>query len=280
MASAGRATAATWRPAAHRDRRGGRHHRRPVDRRARHPADDADVPHRRRGRPRHHRGPAAGRGAVRGPGPEGQGRDQPHRWRRRGGPRHPDAVKVVSREAYDTSLTFRRCRGPARPGRTVTANQVLARARQGRPTEVQAGRRDLSRTATRRRPGEEEVEREYRHPPRREAEGREAGEEIRPAPRSPTANRSAGVPRHRARTPSSADLVKEVQKVYRSQGVTMNDKHIEIDRPADAPEGPDRPARRRRPPADELIEGLRVEEANDWVLAEGGEPRRPNRPAG
>ena len=28
-------------------RRGGRHHRRPVDRRARHPADDADLPHRR-----------------------------------------------------------------------------------------------------------------------------------------------------------------------------------------------------------------------------------------
>ena len=31
-------------------RRGGRHHRRPVDRRARHPADHADVPHRRRRR--------------------------------------------------------------------------------------------------------------------------------------------------------------------------------------------------------------------------------------
>ena len=30
-------------------RRGGRHHRRAVDRRARHPADDADLPHRRRG---------------------------------------------------------------------------------------------------------------------------------------------------------------------------------------------------------------------------------------
>ena len=29
-------------------RRGGRHHRRTVDRRARHPADHADVPHRRR----------------------------------------------------------------------------------------------------------------------------------------------------------------------------------------------------------------------------------------
>ena len=68
--------------------RGGRHHRRPVDRRARHAADDADVPHRRRRRGRgHHRRPAARRGAVRGPHPQGQGRDQPHRRDRRDRPR-------------------------------------------------------------------------------------------------------------------------------------------------------------------------------------------------
>ena len=67
-----------------RDRRGGRHHRRPVHRRARHAADHADVPHRRRRRPGHHAGPAARRGAVRGPDPQGQGRDQPHRRHRRG----------------------------------------------------------------------------------------------------------------------------------------------------------------------------------------------------
>ena len=47
-ASAGCATAWTWRPAAGRGGHGGRHHRRPVDRRAGHAADDADVPHRRR----------------------------------------------------------------------------------------------------------------------------------------------------------------------------------------------------------------------------------------
>ena len=56
-----------------RARRRGRHHRRPVDRRAGHAADDADVPHRRRRRPRHHAGPAARRRAVRGAQAEGPG---------------------------------------------------------------------------------------------------------------------------------------------------------------------------------------------------------------
>ena len=48
------------------DRRRGRHRRRPVDRRARHAADHAYVPHRRRRRRGHHARPPARRGAVRG----------------------------------------------------------------------------------------------------------------------------------------------------------------------------------------------------------------------
>ena len=64
------------------DRRRGRHHRRAVDRRARHAADDADVPHRRRRRRGHHARPAARRGAVRGAQAEGPGEDR--RGRRRG----------------------------------------------------------------------------------------------------------------------------------------------------------------------------------------------------
>ena len=71
-----------------RARRRGRHHRRPVDRRAGHPADDADLPHRRCRRARHHPGPAACRRAVRGaqaegPGRDGRGRRQGRRSRRR-----------------------------------------------------------------------------------------------------------------------------------------------------------------------------------------------------
>ncbi|HXI46687.1 MAG TPA: hypothetical protein VNH13_10330, partial [Candidatus Acidoferrales bacterium] len=67
-------------------------------------------------------------------------------------------------------------------------------------------------------------------------------------------------------------LVKEVQKVYRSQGVTINDKHIEIivrqmlrkvriDQPGDSDLLPT-----------ELIDRLDFEEVNNQVLAEGGEP--------
>ena len=90
-------------------RRGGGHHRRPVHRRAGHPADHAYLPHRRRGRRRHHPGSAPCGGAVRGPqaqedGPAGRDRrpgvhggDQAqrhvqrdhHRRRRRGGDLRP-----------------------------------------------------------------------------------------------------------------------------------------------------------------------------------------------
>jgi DNA-directed RNA polymerase subunit beta' len=67
-------------------------------------------------------------------------------------------------------------------------------------------------------------------------------------------------------------LVKEVQKVYRSQGVTINDKHIEIivrqmlrkvriDQPGDVDLLPT-----------ELVDRLEFEAANNRVLAEGGEP--------
>ena len=67
-------------------------------------------------------------------------------------------------------------------------------------------------------------------------------------------------------------LVKEVQKVYRSQGVTINDKHIEIivrqmlrkvriDQPGDSEQLPF-----------ELIDRFDFEELNNQVMAEGGEP--------
>jgi DNA-directed RNA polymerase subunit beta' len=67
-------------------------------------------------------------------------------------------------------------------------------------------------------------------------------------------------------------LVKEVQKVYRSQGVTINDKHIEIivrqmlrkvriDQPGDTDLLPT-----------ELIDRLDFERVSNRVLAEGGEP--------
>ena len=67
-------------------------------------------------------------------------------------------------------------------------------------------------------------------------------------------------------------LVKEVQKVYKSQGVTISDKHIEIivrqmlrkvriDQPGDVDLLPT-----------ELVDRLEFEQHNNHVLAEGGEP--------
>ena len=67
-------------------------------------------------------------------------------------------------------------------------------------------------------------------------------------------------------------LVEEVQKVYRSQGVTINDKHIEVivrqmlrkvrvDAPADTPLLPN-----------DIVDRFEYEEINARVLAEGGEP--------
>ena len=58
-----------------RHRRRGGHHRRPVDRRARHAADHAHLPHRRRRRPGHHPGPTEDRRALRGAQTEGPGAD-------------------------------------------------------------------------------------------------------------------------------------------------------------------------------------------------------------
>jgi hypothetical protein len=67
-------------------------------------------------------------------------------------------------------------------------------------------------------------------------------------------------------------LVEEIQKVYRSQGVNINDKHIEVivrqmlrrvqvDSPGDTDLLPG-----------ELVDRFRFEEVNAEVLAEGGEP--------
>ena len=129
------------------DRRRGRHHRRAVDRRARHAADHADVPHRRRRRRGHHARPAAHRGAVRGTQAQGPGEDRhgpghghdrghrqgPHRRhhrRRRGGaPRDVPAAHPPAR------------RGGRRRSRSACSS-----------TRATCTRTSSCRTAARRRP--------------------------------------------------------------------------------------------------------------------------------
>ena len=157
-----------------------------------------------------------------------------------------------------------------------SSNQVLARAegRTARPADVTspvAGFlvRDGNGLVVR---AEDVVEREYAIPTTRSSRSRTA-QEIRAGDadhRRP--DQPAGYLDTRGKDAVQRYLVKEVQKVYRSQGVTINDKHIEIivrqmlrkvriDQPGDTDLLPT-----------ELIDRLDFEEVNNRVLAEGGEP--------
>ena len=187
-------------------------------------------------------------------------------------------VKVTSRESFDTSIQL-----PddaellAAPGDLVEEKQVIARgvARDGAPTtDVIAPVkgflvRDDHGLVVR---AEDVVEREYAIPHNAKLKvenGQEirAGDAITDGPINPQEYLDT-----RGKDAVQRYLVKEVQKVYRSQGVTINDKHIEIivrqmlrkvriDQPGDSELLPT-----------ELIDRLDFEEVNNRVLAEGGEP--------
>ena len=119
---------------------------------------------------------------------------------------------------------------------------------------------------------EDRDEREYRVPPQarvRVEDGQyvTAGEQLTEGSRDPQEILSI-----QGREAAQRYLVDEVQSVYRSQGVTINDKHIEVivrqmlrrlrvDDPGDS--GLLR---------DELVDRFEYEEINREVLAEGGEP--------
>ncbi|MEZ0241229.1 MAG: DNA-directed RNA polymerase subunit beta', partial [Chloroflexota bacterium] len=182
-------------------------------------------------------------------------------------------VKVTSRESYDSAIAI-----PdgaellAAPGDLVEIGQVIARVPEG--TDVTAPVRGfLARgdegVVVR---AEDIVEREYAisHNARLlvdDAAEVRAGDAITDGPINPQEYLDT-----RGRDAVQRYLVKEVQKVYRSQGVTINDKHIEIivrqmlrkvriDQPGDSGLLPT-----------ELIDRLDFEEVNNGVLAEGGEP--------
>ena len=185
-------------------------------------------------------------------------------------------VKVTSRESYDTSLVIPEgAELLAAPGDAVEANQLLARG-EGKDSQfdVQSPVKgflvaDGGGLAIR---AEDVVEREYVIPHNAKLKvdnGQEirAGDAITDGPINPQEYLDT-----RGKDAVQRYLVKEVQKVYRSQGVTINDKHIEIivrqmlrkvriDQPGDVDLLPT-----------ELIDRLEFEEANDRVLAEGGEP--------
>ena len=189
----------------------------------------------------------------------------------------PTKVKVISPEVYDTSLALparRRDAGRPRRRRRRSARSSRATEADGATTDVAApvkgflvkGDDGLVVRA------EDIVEREYLIPHNAKilvdngAEIR-AGDAITDGPINPQEYLDT-----RGKDAVQRYLVKEVQKVYRSQGVTINDKHIEIivrqmlrkvriDQPGDVDLLPT-----------ELVDRLEFEEHNNRVLAEGGEP--------
>ena len=213
-----------------RHRRGGGHHRRPVDRRARHAADHADVPHRRRRRPGHHAGPAARRGAVRGPDPQGQGRDQPHRRHRRGhrGRDRPQGQGDEPRGASTPRSSCRRAPSCSPPPATSSSSTRCSPGR--RRGDVAAPVKGfLAKTERRpRRPRRGHRGARVRDPAQREAAGRGRPGDPRRRRDHRRPDQPAGVPRRPGQGRRPALPRPEVQRVYRSQGVTINDKHVEI----------------------------------------------------
>ena len=182
-------------------------------------------------------------------------------------------VKVTSREAFDTPIVLPEgAELLAAAGDLVELNQVLARsATAGDVTAPVKGflARTDDGTVVR---SEDVVEREYAIPHSAKLlveDGQEirAGDAITDGPINPQEYLDT-----RGKDAVQRYLVREVQRVYRSQGVTINDKHIEIivrqmlkkvriDQPGDCEQLPT-----------ELIDRLDFEEANNRVLSEGGEP--------
>jgi DNA-directed RNA polymerase subunit beta' len=142
-------------------------------------------------------------------------------------------VKVTSREAYDTPLALpAEAEILAANGDLVEAAQVVARIEgaDGATRDVQAPAkgivvRDGDHVIVR---SEDVVEREYPIPHNAKilvenGEEIRAGDQITDGPINPQEYLDT-----RGKDAVQRYLVKEVQKVYRSQGVTINDKHIEI----------------------------------------------------
>ena len=189
-------------------------------------------------------------------------------------------VKVTSRESYDTSIDVPAdAELLAAPGDLVEDKQVLARdrrhgmARRPVPTSRRRSRASSSARAT---ASSSEPRTSWsastRSPTTRSSRSRTARRSAQAMPITDGPINPQEYLDTRGKDAVQRYLVKEVQKVYRSQGVTINDKHIEIivrqmlrkvriDQPGDTDLLPT-----------ELIDRLDFEEVNNRVLAEGGEP--------
>ncbi|HUP83370.1 MAG TPA: DNA-directed RNA polymerase subunit beta' [Candidatus Limnocylindria bacterium] len=189
-------------------------------------------------------------------------------------------VKVTSREEFDTPVRIAKGHEVlVAAGDHVEANQVVARGpetkkKDAKADEVRAPEKGLMIMAEDglRIRSEDVVEREYAIPHNAKllvenGQMVRAGDPITDGPINPQEYLET-----RGRDAVQRYLVKEVQRVYRSQGVTINDKHIEIivrqmlrkvriDQPGDSEQLPF-----------ELVDKFDFEEINNQVMAEGGEP--------
>ncbi len=186
-------------------------------------------------------------------------------------------VKVTSREVFDVPVKLtKKHELLVADGDVVEAEQLVARleTKDGEVEEVRAPESGLVTLTDEgfKIGGEDVVEREYAiaHNAKLMVEDGQqirAGDAITEGPINPQEYLET-----RGRDAVQRYLVKEVQKVYRSQGVTINDKHIEIivrqmlrkvriDQPGDTEQLPF-----------ELVDRFDFEDINERVLAEGGEP--------
>ncbi|HKZ91949.1 MAG TPA: hypothetical protein VJZ50_07400, partial [Candidatus Limnocylindrales bacterium] len=194
----------------------------------------------------------------------------------RGGPDQPIVVVVEQRETFDTPIKLTaRHEILVDNGDEVIEDQVLARLEDGgevhevrSPTAGSVARKGRNVTIR----SEEVDRREYQvpHSARLRVETGDAvnaGQALTEGALNPKDLLSIkGV------DSVQRFLVTEVQKVYRSQGVSINDKHVEIivrqmlrkvmvDNPGDTELLPS-----------EMIDRFEFEETNNRILAEGGEP--------
>ncbi|MGD8486034.1 MAG: DNA-directed RNA polymerase subunit beta', partial [Chloroflexota bacterium] len=186
-------------------------------------------------------------------------------------------VKVTSREVFDVPLKLgKKHERLVADGDVVEADQLVARLekKNDEVEEVRAPEAGLVTFTDEglKIGGEDTVERDYAIPHNAKLmveDGQQirAGDAITEGPINPQEYLET-----RGRDAVQRYLVKEVQKVYRSQGVTINDKHIEIivrqmlrkvriDQPGDTEQLPF-----------ELVDRFDFEDINERVLAEGGEP--------
>ena len=182
-----------------RDRRRGGHHRRAVDRRAGHAADDAHLPHGWRGRIRHHARPATSRRDLRGP--QSEGRRNARGRRRQGGHRrlrpddqghdHADCPRRGRRAPEPAGAHLPpadaapRHEGPARRARRC-AERGLAQPRRAAPAQGC----DSDRAVSRRR-GAEGVQVAGRRDPRQAHRAHRSADAEEGAGRDATATRSS-----------------------------------------------------------------------------------------